>query len=519
MADTPPSPSAAENGSSGPAQIQRRKIGLNVALQMLLGLILFGLANYLGYRHYRQWDRTYDREFTLDEPSLKFLKVLDRKIEITVISKRGSLEQQDVWSLVEQYQRNAKSKIRKDLIDPDQDLQAFIKVSEEAARHRIKLDDMGVFLRVSGAKSKGADGEPLAGGATFIRQGSLFRYSGESHSRRVVSQFLGEAKLTNAMMGISRGDRPKIYVVTGKTSFRMSQGGGNAVTTIADITGRQNMEMLPLDLSTEAAIPEDASGLILLGPETDLNEREAAMLRQYWQGKRHSLLITLGTRTDYATPQLDQFLTENGILPQQDRVMKTYGTATGNETMLEVQAKFSAGSPITQSQADTVTALPYMTRSIKLDTSSDRVRAQNIDLRPLLTATDGYWGETSYHDKVPVADERDNTKAPVVVAASAERGASREPNVSVDSSRLVVVGNSSLLDPDLLAPANHDFINSAIQWMLQRENYIGINPKNKSVFRLSLSEQQQSRVFLITTVVLPLVVFIFGFVVWGLRRS
>ena len=179
---------------TSPPAIQRGQIGLNVSLQILLGLVLFGLVNYVGFRYFYQWDKTYNREFTLSKDTLTFLKQLDKKIALTVIAKKDAPEYKDLTQLAETYRREEKTKLKIDIIDPVKDLEAYTKLSQEADKLRIKLD-LGFFVRaVANAGDAGEKSEkPTIPAAQFIRQDDLFRYTQDINKRQVLSGFSGEA--------------------------------------------------------------------------------------------------------------------------------------------------------------------------------------------------------------------------------------------------------------------------------------------------------------------------------------
>ena len=518
----PPAPSTDSTESSAP--INRRRIGLNVSVQVVLGVILFALVNYLGIRHFAQWDKTYDHEFTLSSDTPTFLKQVDKKLAITVICHKGTPEHKDVWQLVESYHRESKGKLKVDMVDPVKDIEAFDKVSAEASRLRIKVDDLGLFIRVVKTAAEpdptatGAAAEEALPSASFIPLNSLFIYTKDSNKQPVLSGFNGESLLTGGLMSIAKGDQPKLYVVSNKSKLRFVPTMGNAITEISRMAARQNMKIAPLGLHDVDRIPEDASAVVMVGMDTDLDEREAAMLRDYWHGKHHGLFVMLNRAGDYATPILDQFLTENGVVPQKDRVLRTYGTATGTEKLFENSVTIMDGSPITKSQKGQVTRIPGRSSSLKLTPDAEKPRTENIEIKPLLSPTTGFWGEMNYDDVSPQAGPDDNAP-PLYTAASMERGASRDAQISMDSSRMVVLGNCSLMDPDLVLPENQDFVHSCINWLLQRDKYIGINPTPRSTYSIKITPEQKNRIFLLTTIVLPLVVFLLGVVVWGSRRS
>lgn len=536
--DSSPPPTGPEPDSTPPPArpINRRNIGFNVFAQVALGVVLFCLVNYLGFKYFFQWDKTYNREFTLSEDTLKFLQVLDKKITISVICSKGTPEQRDLWQLAESYHREGKSKLKIEMVDPAKDREAFEKLAVEANRLNMNVEDFGVFVRLnksaSAKKSKDATAaEPASKGETsvtaedggqmnrrFIPIHSLFQYTKDMDQRPVLSGFNGEAALTGALMAVARGDSPNIYVVAHKSRLKISQEG-NAVTVLTNkIAAPQDIKILPLSLYEESTIPKDANAVVMIGIEEDLTEKELGMLRDYWHGKRHALLIMLSCKDETHTPRLSKFLAENGVVPQKDRVMRTYGIATGTQKDFSVVCSFSEGSPITKPRKGSIATLPGQSCSLKLTPDAEKPRVESIDIRPLLTSTGDFWGEVQWQDESPQSGAGDN-QAPLHVAASLERGGTRDSQVRMDSSRMVVIGNSSLLDPDGLAKTNIDFVNDSLKWLLQQDQFIGISPMPKSAFKIHLTEGQQGRIFLLTTVVLPLVVFMLGVFVWGVRRS
>ena len=237
--EIPPAPAETPEPPPPPAvAIRRGRIGVHVTVQILLGLVLFALVNYLGIRHFYQWDKTYNHEFTLSADTLNFLKRLDKKIAITVISKKNSPEFKDLSQLAESYRREGRSKLKIDVVDPGKDPEAFQKLTQEAEALRIQLD-LGLFVRLIGGGEKTA-----ATAAQYIPQASLFRYTTDMNQRQALSGFAGEASLTAALMAVARGDQPTLYVVAHKSKLRTTKDG-NAIDTIINMVARQNMKVLP----------------------------------------------------------------------------------------------------------------------------------------------------------------------------------------------------------------------------------------------------------------------------------
>ena len=108
---------------------------------------------------------------------------------------------------------------------------------------------------------------------------------------------------------------------------------------------------------------------------------------------------------------------------------------------------------------------------------------------------------------------------PVIVAAAAERGAAADERLRVESARLAVVGNATLLDKQTRLAQNQDFIASTLNWMLNRERLIGVTPKPKGQYRVQLTEKQHRLLFWITALCAPGIVLLFGVSVWAGRRA
>ena len=277
---------------------------------------------------------------------------------------------------------------------------------------------------------------------------------------------------------------------------------------------RQNIKLDTLTLMNVGQIPDDASGLMLIGAKYDLTDRELKLLHDYWdkQGRLFIALDPAGT-----TPKLDAFLKEEGIAPQDDRVLRTVVIApTLSGVMQDVEEIFSDSSPITKQLQGVVTAFKVQTKSLSI------LQAPAVRTDTLITAGEGYWGETKYQDietgGAVYYDPKRDYAAPLTIAASAEKGAVPDESVDVDTSRMIVTGNSDFLTNDALTQENIDFVVAGINWLLNRKDLIGIPPKAEEQFTLNLTDQQLQRMELLVMVVMPVAVAMVGGCVWAQRR-
>ncbi|MDB6073017.1 MAG: hypothetical protein JWO89_657, partial [Verrucomicrobiaceae bacterium] len=326
--------------------------------------------------------------------------------------------------------------------------------------------------------------------------------------------FRGEDAITSAIVGLMEGAQRRFYFITGKGS-RSESRATETFATLQELGRQQNFDVQPLNLAVDA-VPKDANGLILTGAKYDLSDRELDVLRSYWGTKRASVLVMLDPSSE--TPRLLSFLNSMGVGPRNDRVLYAESTSTGPRKEFSVEARFSKDVPITSPLSDATTKFEGQTQSLTLATRDDALKQQGIALAPLIIASPRYWGETDYLNDLPVVSEGDAVP-PLYLAAAVERGAVADERLRVNSARLVVVGNATLLDKQTRLAQNQDFIASALNWMLNRERLIGVIPKPKGQYRVQLNDKQRELLFWITALCAPGIVLLFGFSVWAGRRA
>jgi hypothetical protein len=153
----------------------------------------------------------------------------------------------------------------------------------------------------------------------------------------------------------------------------------------------------------------------------------------------------------------------------------------------------------------------------------DRVRAINVRLEPLIQAEKGYFAETDYNtdDQAKLqADAKRANNAPLTIGAAIEKGGSGDERVQLNSSRLVVVSNATFVQDNAITQDQQglDFISGGVNWLLSREQLIGIAPKVSKPLTFSLNEDALSRLRWIVLIFMPLIPAVIGTVVWWQRR-
>jgi ABC-type uncharacterized transport system involved in gliding motility auxiliary subunit len=86
-------------------------------------------------------------------------------------------------------------------------------------------------------------------------------------------------------------------------------------------------------------------------------------------------------------------------------------------------------------------------------------------------------------------------------------------------SRVVVIGDSDFATNGVLGvQGNRDFFLNVVNWLAQQENQIAIRAREPDDRRLTLTADQQSRIFLLSVFLVPGLVFAAGIYSWYGRR-
>ena len=479
---------------------KRYGIGLNVFLQVILALALFAGVNRLNYYHYWRWDLSPSQDYTLSQATLKYLDSLSRDVQIYIVFGRDSKVYGEVQSLLEEYHLHGRQRIKVRSIDPVRDIERAEQLKADTG---LSLAQNGVLIRCGANKR-------------FITEEELVvREKGTSTNKQII-EFRGEDAISSALISVVEGRVRRFYYVVGKGSRSAYEPQSDSFSATIDLGKQQNFEVVQVNLSEVSHIPTDTDGLLILGARYDFSEREIVMLNNYWQTKRAGIFIMLDPGGE--TPRLNAFLTANGVHPRGDRVLTAESTSTGPKKEFTVLGEFTKDVPFIHHLTSSAITLAGQTESLELLKENTSLKEQSISVKPLILASPRFWGERQFLEELPVVDEED-TLPPIYAAASIERGALGDETQRADSARMVVVSNCSLLDKPTMLAVSRDFAAASVNWLMNRESFIGIPAKSKHSYRIQLTRRQHELIFWVTSITLPGIVLAFGFMVWASRRA
>jgi ABC-2 type transport system permease protein len=474
-------------------------------VQVALLLFLAIAANYLGFEHYKRWDLSRDQKYALSDKTKRFLQTIKGKIRITVFFSANNPISQDVQSLLTEYQYAAKEKIDIEHIDPDRN---YSRAKALVDKYKIVSDESQIILDYDN-RNKSVKASEMA----EMDQGNpMF---GEPPK---MIAFKGEQAITSAMIDLVEGKKNAVGYVLGHKEPPIADGG--PMSLVKTVIENENIKFQELNLFEVSEIPPDLKTIVINGPQYDLSDREMKLLSAFWE-KQGRILLLLDPSAK--TPKLVAFLNVLGVKVNDDRLMAV--VKTGIQEMARVRdviGHFLPESPITKKLADVRGIFLGGTSSITLE--QDRVRVGNVRLQPLIQAEKGYWAEKDYNstDEAKLqASALANPSTLLTIGVSIEKGGSADERVQTNSARMVVVTNANFVQDTAITQEQQalDFMSGSINWLLSREQLIGIAPKVPKTLTFSLDDNAMRNMRWLILVLLPLIPAVLGFGVWWYRRA
>jgi ABC-2 type transport system permease protein len=485
-------------------KIGRVRIGFNVLAQIVLVLFLVAMVNSIAFKHYVRWDFSRDQKYALSDKTKRFLDTLKSKMRITIFFPPTTPITTDVQNLLTEYQYAGKGKIDIEHIDPERNLS---RAKELFDKYKVVTDEPLLVVDYEG-RNKTVKASEMA----EIDQSGMALGEGLR-----VAAFKGEKAITSAMIDLVEGKKKTLGYVLGHKEPPLTEG--SAISVLKTFIENENIQFKELNLLDLDAIPEDVKTVMIIGPQYDFSDREMKLLRNFWD-KQGRILLLLDPAAK--TPKLDAFVSELGVKVNDDRLMVFLRTGIQELALTrDVQARFLGDSPITRRLADVRTLFLGGTSSLTLE--PDRARAANIRIEPLIQAEKGYFAETDYNTDNQAkfqADAKRDSDTSLTIGAAIEKGGSADERVQVNSSRLVVVSNSIFIQDNAITQDQQglDFMSGSVNWLLSREQLIGIAPKVSKPLTFSLSGDVLARLRWIVLVFMPLIPAVIGTVVWWQRR-
>lgn len=468
------------------------KYGANTTVMILIVLAIVVLVEAISIRHNKLFDLTKNKRYTLSDQTWKLLEALEQDVNVLAFFTLDQEGRAVLEDLLKRYNRIS-SRLTYEFVDP-------VKNPGRTNQYEITMN------------------------------GTIVLETAEKQER--ILQPTEEA-LTNALIKVTREGKNVVYFLKGHGEHDPEEAAETGYSIVKTAMGRENYEVKDLMLMQEAAVPDDATMVVIGGPQKDPLSTELDALRAYiQQGGNVLFMIDPGQ-----APQTVAFLKDYGIQIGDDTIIDTnpVGRMMGADNGMPIAMTYT-NHTITQNFG-LATMFP-LTRSVELDATLP----EGISGQTLASTGPESWKETNPEELQSGAvrfDKEVDVKEPVSLAAvitidvgteaQAEQQASNaeqgEPE-DVESppqptqARVVVFGDSDFASNAYIGlSGNGDLFLNTVSWLAKEEDLVAIRARDPEMAPLMLNAAQGNFAFLLTIVVLPLVVALTGVTVFVNRRK
>ncbi|MGJ8676578.1 MAG: DUF7088 domain-containing protein [Akkermansiaceae bacterium] len=500
-----------------------RRIGrsFNVIIQVALFIIVIIAANYLSCARHERIDLTERRDFTLSKLTTQYLssdsfQQRETPLHIIVIMKRNSSHYARIYNLLDEYKKTAGSQLKLEFVDPIRQTDRTLEIEKIYGipyTQDMIITDGRIISEKPAAVDEVADEEKIKEQQlTSHLRFALIKNLYITDDQLNIVAWQDEDIITSAIIGAIEGKSRKIYLAIDKGDLKADQGQA-AWQILKDMLKQQNITLTPIALAETTRIPEDAEGLAFIAPQYDLTESELAVLEEYWDRQSSSLFITLDPAAKL--DRLRIFLRNYGITPRYDRIT----SIENGQTKSSVLTSFLRGAEINQYLGGKYTVFDGSSCSLEVRESDDTLVNRAIKPIALIQATDGWWGETRFDVENPSFNVEEDTSAPLYLAAAVICGDAASDETLHLVSRMVVISNTDFLATSKTRPEQADFVKSSINWLVGRDELIGIGPKKLFRHKITILAAHNSFISRIVLFFLPAAALLIALVVWNTRRA
>ncbi len=452
------------------------RYGGNVAAQTVIIAVILAFIAYISVRNPIHVDWTQGKVLSLAEGTVDILDQIpdDREIEILAFYQQGTEE--PARTILDRY-TYASDRLRVRVLDPN-------RHPDLASRHEIRSN--GVLI--------------LCGGSCDSATGTV-RISAPT-----------EEEITKAIRSVISPQK-KVYFLTGHGEGNPEDEEAPGYSRVAEALVAENLEIETLFLAREAGIPDDASVVIVAGPERPLQAREIEALESYLKGGGGVLAL------------IDPFVETNLV-----ESLASLGVKLGADVIVDQQIQLFAGPqigvqpivvdygshPITRKMDARHPTLFNLARSVRRAEGAD----ENLDFVELASSGAASWAETNtqlFRDQGLVSRDDTDPGGPVSLAAAVTLDGDGEGETA---GRLVVVGDSDFGRNRYIAEFyNADFFINTVNWLTGEEGFITIERKLPRASRVAMSRQQFNNFRYLSLFVFPEGILLLGIVLWWRRRG
>lgn len=474
---------------------------VNLLLQAVLFLSLFGGLNYVAQNHFGRFDLTQSRRYSLSAETRSYLDRLEKPVRIYVTFRDEKDDEElaqaytDLRGLLREYVYATRNNDERRQIAVD-----FVDVYQNPKQAQaLGIEQPNVVVVTSGERRR------------LVTIDELYRIK----NKKTREAFRGEATLTAAILDVTAAERKKIYFVQGHGEAQPDDVSERGLSQLRDALRQRNFDLAALDLTRDRRIPDDAALLLIVGPTDRFQRFEEELLRDYLQTRAGRIVLMLNPGKQHG---LDILLFDWGVIAYDDVIYDPSAAASAESG--EILINHYTPHPITQTLINNqVYVLIGLARTVAADPGAPV--EDGIKVQTLAATSESAWGERGYRlpgprQYTPGQDLHGN----LGILTISERLKPANLPLSVPGGRLAVFGTSDLITNNrIVTLGNLTLFLATVNWAAERDVDLNIPARPIERFQLALSQEELARLRLGLLLVVPGAVALLGLIVYWTRRS
>lgn len=333
----------------------------------------------------------------------------------------------------------------------------------------------------------------------FIGYDDIYLYDADISAYSYNVSFDGEGAVTSAIDYVVNEDQPKLYVLEGHGEAELS-------AVFREQLEKENMELNSFSLLTAKTVPEDADGILIYGPSSDISAEEKELLAEYVSGGG-KLMVLAGPVEDGTLTNLYGILKDYGVEAADGVVVDTdrgHYAFQAPYVLLPDLAENEITDPLMKENYYAI--MPIAQGLMVQDTESGQVTELLTTSELSFSKADGY-GLSSYEK------EEGDTDGPFALAVSV---------AAENEGRIVWFASSHFLDEMYNAyssGANLDLAMNAVSSLIGESEAVAIRSKSLNYNYLTISDATASFLKMMMIAVFPLTYLGIGICVTFGRRK
>lgn len=461
-------------------------------------LVLIIIALYIGINILSEQVNIPDLDFTekklysLSDETKTKIKDLDEEITIQLINTSD-------YSYLTDYAKKYEAISDKIKVEEITDLSSRVDLK---TKYNLEDTDMLIVVK-KGDKEK------------TISEYDLYTYDYSSGKQIDLT----EEAITNAIVELSIEDKPKIYILSGKTQYNTEQ----ALYSVIEDLEQESNEVEYLDILTTGSVPEDCDVLMITTLSEDLNELERDKILEYIRSGGKLMILTSQNIIDVDMPNLDQVFAEYGF-------SINYGVIFEQDTskMLQNAPEFA----ITDVNASFMSDIDMSLKMCFVDAGKiefvddEKLEELGVTYEAIATTGETSFIRTNFESQSYTKTDEDGEEGSFIVGADITK------KISDDVSSELIIYSSEVSASNLQIPIssqyylyavdlhnNKDIVLNSISHLTERKDTITIRKDDESeVYTVSEEEDLIIRMIIFTV---PAVIIIIGIIVaiWRKRQK